>query len=87
MFSKENVEEALKTKVKSQTEINKMKNILYRNHIKTGSDDEQDQDEEEEQKVGEMTEERLNQMASNIDKCDLNDEERKLFEIYVKENT
>ena len=59
-----------------------MKGILYRNYKQSGSEDGSD----EEEKASELTEERLNQLAADIEDCQLNEEEAKQFELYIKEN-
>ena len=64
------------------SEINRMKGILYRNYKQSGSEDGSD----EEEKASELTEERLNQLAADIEDCQLNEEEAKQFELYIKEN-
>ena len=72
MFSKENVEQALKTKIKSKNEINKMQNILYKNY----KNEQNTENEEEKQEKSQISDKRLEQIASNLDNCTLNDFEK-----------
>lgn len=65
MFSKQNVQQALKTKIRSQSDINKMKNILYKQHLINNFEEEKEEIENDE----EMTEERIMEIANDIEGC------------------